>query len=198
MRDPSSSLRERRRRQTARDIQDAALQLIRDHGFAHVTTEMIAQEAGISLRTFFNYFPNKEAAAVGPAPHIDKVVIADFVASKGPLVEDLTQLVREQLQVNPPRKETIRTIHNVVSKTPDLQTAFRGSLLTVTAQIETALIERLSPTEVAPAGLLAELFGLAMSRTFNLWAHSETMSPDDALQHLKEQLRGLGDILRAG
>lgn len=196
MRDPGSSLRERRRRQTARDIQHATLQLIRDHGFAHVTTEMIAHEAGISLRTFFNYYPNKEAAAVGPAQHLDDAVIADFIAAQGTLVDDLMELMRRQLQISPARKETIRAIHDVVGAAPDLQPVFRASLLAVIAQIENALIARLGPTEAATAGLLAELFGLAMSRTFNLWAHSETMTPDDALQHMRTQLHALGQILR--
>ncbi|HWF28610.1 MAG TPA: helix-turn-helix domain-containing protein, partial [Mycobacterium sp.] len=55
-------LRERRRRQTSADIRDAAVRLAQERGFDKVTIEEICVEAGLSTRTFFNYFPNKESA----------------------------------------------------------------------------------------------------------------------------------------
>lgn len=62
------SLRERRRQQTARDIQLATLDLAVKKGLENVTTEEIAATTGISTRTFFNYYTNKETAAVGAPP----------------------------------------------------------------------------------------------------------------------------------
>ncbi len=62
------SLRERRRQQTARDIQLATLDLAVKKGLENVTTEEIAATTGISTRTFFNYYTNKETAAVGARP----------------------------------------------------------------------------------------------------------------------------------
>ncbi len=62
------SLRQRRRQETAREIQMATLELAVQHGLEHITTEQISDAAGISTRTFFNYFPNKEAAAIGAPP----------------------------------------------------------------------------------------------------------------------------------
>jgi AcrR family transcriptional regulator len=74
-------LRERRRRQTSADIRDAAVRLARERGFDKVTIEEICVEAGISSRTFFNYFPNKESAiAYGPSD-IPPELVADFVAA---------------------------------------------------------------------------------------------------------------------
>src|SRR6516225_11277009 len=74
-------LRERRRRQTSADIRDAAVRLARERGFDKVTIEEICAEAGISARTFFNYFPNKESAiAYGPSD-IPPELVADFVAA---------------------------------------------------------------------------------------------------------------------
>jgi AcrR family transcriptional regulator len=58
---PSVSLRERRRKETHRQIADTGLAMFLRDGFDETTLDAIAAEAGISRRTFFHYFPTKEA-----------------------------------------------------------------------------------------------------------------------------------------
>jgi len=60
--------REQIRREGFRALQTAALTLVERHGFAAVTVDDIAAEAGVSRRTFFNYFPTKAAALFDPDP----------------------------------------------------------------------------------------------------------------------------------
>lgn len=55
-------LRERKKAATRQALHDAALRLALDHGPERVTVEAIADEAGVSRRTFSNYFANKEEA----------------------------------------------------------------------------------------------------------------------------------------
>lgn len=63
--DESCGLRARKKRETRRALNLAALDLVEERGFAAVITEEIAARAGVSARTFFNYFPSKEAAVIG-------------------------------------------------------------------------------------------------------------------------------------
>jgi AcrR family transcriptional regulator len=53
-------LRERRRRETLRRIADTGLRLFLRNGYEATTLDAIAEEAGISRRTFFYYFKSKE------------------------------------------------------------------------------------------------------------------------------------------
>src|ERR1700742_1718555 len=104
-------LRERRRRQTSAEIRGAAVRLARERGYDRVTVEEICAAAGISTRTFFNYFPNKESAiAYGPSD-IPPDLVADFVAA-GPaaysvVLAELIDLAAHHLRDMPLKREEV-------------------------------------------------------------------------------------------
>ena len=58
-------LREQKRLATKHRIEDAATRLVDESSFDKVTIEEICEAAGISRRTFFNYFSTKESAVIG-------------------------------------------------------------------------------------------------------------------------------------
>lgn len=106
----ATSLRERRRQQTELDIQRATISLALEHGLEHVTTEAIADRAGISPRTFFNYYPNKEAAVVGHPPKFPEEACEAFVAGTGEMRDDLRILLMTNLEQMKTRPDIIRGI----------------------------------------------------------------------------------------
>lgn len=96
---PETALRERRRRQTEREIGDAALDLFERHGIDGTTVDDIARAAGISPRTFFRYFATKERAALVPHVDLDERV-EELLAGIGPglpLLDQLETVWREVL-----------------------------------------------------------------------------------------------------
>jgi AcrR family transcriptional regulator len=91
-------LRQRRKAETSRLIHETAMRLARDEGVDAVTIEAICEAAGISQRSFFNYFPFKEAVFVLPPPPLPEEAVANFVAGKGELVLDLVDLLVAQAE----------------------------------------------------------------------------------------------------
>jgi hypothetical protein len=62
-------LRERKRVETRRRIAAETLRLVTDRGLDEATVEGISASAGVSVRTFFNYFESKDDALInGPDP----------------------------------------------------------------------------------------------------------------------------------
>ncbi|MFJ3795638.1 TetR/AcrR family transcriptional regulator [Streptomyces sp. NPDC090088] len=57
---PGESLRERKKRETRQRISNVATVMFRERGFEQVTVVEVAQAAGVSAMTVFNYFPRKE------------------------------------------------------------------------------------------------------------------------------------------
>ncbi|MET3175532.1 UNVERIFIED_ORG: AcrR family transcriptional regulator [Arthrobacter sp. UYCu721] len=59
------NLRERKKVETWTALHEAAASLAQQRGLEQATVEAIAESAGVSPRTFFNYFPAKEDAVLG-------------------------------------------------------------------------------------------------------------------------------------
>lgn len=73
-------LRERKKRERRRCIEDAAIALFEVHGFDGTTIEQIAAAADIAPRTFFSYFPTKE-----------DVVLADYSTRLERIIAELSE-----------------------------------------------------------------------------------------------------------
>ncbi|MDQ1574208.1 MAG: hypothetical protein QOH44_1767, partial [Actinomycetota bacterium] len=58
-------LRERKRVETRDKLETAAVTLVLHDGLEHATLDAICESAGVSNRTFFNYFDSKEDAILG-------------------------------------------------------------------------------------------------------------------------------------
>ncbi|MFG1624967.1 TetR family transcriptional regulator [Kribbella sp. NPDC049227] len=93
-------LRERKKAKTRAAIQEHALRLFRDQGYAETTVQEIAAAAEVSPATFFRYFPTKEDTVV--FDRLDPVMIDVFRAQPAEL--NPTDALRATL------KDSMRTL----------------------------------------------------------------------------------------
>ena len=87
------SLTERRKMETRKAIADAACDLFIRDGFENVTVESIADESGVSLRTFYRYSPSKEDV-LSPIINEGMIMYVDLIDAR-PEDEDLATAILE-------------------------------------------------------------------------------------------------------
>ena len=94
------SLREQKRLETRLRIEDAATKLVDEQSFSAVTIERICEVAGISRRTFFNYFDSKESAVLGaPSTEFTEEMREFFLTEPTTSMVGLVlQLVRQHME----------------------------------------------------------------------------------------------------
>lgn len=76
--EPRKLPRQRRSRATVEAILDAAAEALVRHGFNGATTSVIAQRAGVSVGTLYQYFPNREAVGGALILRAMERVLADM------------------------------------------------------------------------------------------------------------------------
>ena len=92
---PALGLRERKKAKTRLAIQEHALRLFHEQGYAETTVEQIAEAAEVSPSTFFRYFPTKEDVVLYDA--FDPLLIEAFRAQPPELspVQAMRGAIRE-------------------------------------------------------------------------------------------------------
>ena len=79
---PRPGLRERKKEATRKALREAALRLAMDHGPDNVRVDDIADAAGVSPRTYNNYFPSREQAIVAAVTAEREARVAAQVAAR--------------------------------------------------------------------------------------------------------------------
>jgi AcrR family transcriptional regulator len=187
------SLRERKKLATRRALRRVALDLVAERGFVNVTVEDIAEGADVSPRTFFNYFPSKEAALFGADPE-RVVALRERIAHGAPgetalealrvvLVDEARALARELADLG---GDPAAWLHRMkaVNVDPHLRAAQGTRLALVERVLTDALTERLGadPEHDPYPALLATSF----------WARSGGAVPLDQLTDMAFQALAAG------
>ncbi len=189
---PGADLRSRRRMRTAETIRKAALRLVVARGLDNVTTEMIAHEAGISLRTFFNYFAFKEEALM-PAP-IDFApeAVAGFIHGSGSLLSDITTLLLTRFDHVEEDRAQLRVLFQISQTHPKLVLVRDKAFQQYEEEIGRLIARRLGldPEQDRPR-LMAAVLAAGIKVAMSGWVLSEQGT---AASHVRSTLAALENL----
>jgi AcrR family transcriptional regulator len=166
---PLPGLRERKKQATREALREAALRLAMECGPDQVRVEDIAEAAGVSPRTYNNYFASREKAIVSAVTADREARIAAAVAARPAevrLADAVTEAVVEQYTNASEREHKALLLITI-------QSALRDAFLDTTADIEpplTAVIaERLDDAEAHTARVLAASVAAAVRIALEGW-----------------------------
>ena len=176
-------LRERRKKETSVLIRLKALEIFGTHGADALTVEAICAAAGISQRTFFNYFPYKEAALVLPPPPLSEKMIADFLGSDGDLFEDLADLFAAQADLISEDRWLFSVLPRIADAFPKLVPLQMAEFHTFDAQIASLIARRTGwPEDDVGCRVLAESWVSANKAALDAWLKTESGSMADGVR----------------
>jgi AcrR family transcriptional regulator len=199
---PRASLRERKKLATRRSLRRVALDLVVARGFTHVTVDDIAEAADVSTRTFFNYFPSKEAALFGTDP--DRIsALRERIAHDAPgepaldvlrlvMVSDAEDIADELSALGGGAGGWLRRMKEARAD-PHLRAAQAAQMAMTERAIAEGLAERLGtdPEQDPYPGLLATLAAGVCRASMTFWASSGSTMP--LSQHIELGFQALAD-----
>lgn len=147
-------LRERKKRATRAALAEAAVRLAAEHGADNVTVEAISEAAGVSPRTFFNYFDSHDDAFVMIDREVGERVrrtVREAPAALPPL-----DVVREALATELANVEEQQEIWHlraqVFQRSPHLLLRGMGAHMAEEVELAEAIAVRLGAAPFLPDG----------------------------------------------
>ncbi|MER7490874.1 helix-turn-helix domain-containing protein, partial [Streptomyces sp. NPDC126497] len=138
-------LRERKKRATRGALAEAAVRLAAEHGADKVTVEAISAAAGVSVRTFFNYFDTRDDAFVvidAEAGARMRQAVLDAPAALSPL-QALREAMAAELAEVEQQHELWRLHARVLHASPHLLVRTLGAHMADETELAEAIAARI-------------------------------------------------------
>ncbi|GAA3526872.1 TetR/AcrR family transcriptional regulator [Amycolatopsis ultiminotia] len=137
-----NSLNQRRRSQTRLEIATAALALFVRHGYDAVGLDAVAEEAGVSLRTLYRYFPTKDEL-LSPIVATGTARLADRLAER-PAGEPLVEAVERAYDTSSicAGPENVHVLIDLLITVPALRARWLDDLRTVEEALAPVIQDR--------------------------------------------------------
>lgn len=187
-----SRLSPTRREQNQDNIRKAAIDLAYEHGVDNVTTEMICEKVGFSLRTFFNYFPFKEAAFVPKPLKFSDEDLEVFTQATSSLLNDFLILLLPTFNRAGKDKELIKKAHIVAKSNHKLFAMRMNAFNEFDNVIADTLIRRLNPKkDQDQVNHMAVLLSATIRHSFRVWIDQDE---GDLAEIVEKKIRAINII----
>jgi AcrR family transcriptional regulator len=196
----TDGLRERKKQETRIALSWAAVRLTVERGLANVRIEDIAAEAGVSLRTFRNYFSSKAEAIA--AREVDRSLMIAAELRARPADEPLWTAIRLSIESQfslgadghggeqPPDEQWLAGIRLMVTE-PSLQGEMARAHAAAGEEFAAAIADRTGTQGLYPR-LVAEVVGAARTTASAEWLRADPPRP------MSELLAEALDLVAAG
>ncbi|MFF9505619.1 TetR family transcriptional regulator [Streptomyces sp. NPDC014724] len=188
----SVGLRERKKEATRQAVHEATLRLTVEHGFDHVTVEAVADAAGISRRTFSNYFMGKEDALLyGEEQQIRALVrtVRDRPAEESAWTALRAAMTQFAERVAPPEREwALRT--RLAMRHPSLLARQLANHAALERDLADAMAVRRGPTEKAVRPpVLAAAFLSSLRIAMRMWIEEDlAREPAEVIDEILDEM----------
>lgn len=193
--------RERNRLDTWNAVHDAAAEMALEDGPVAVTIEAIASRAGVSKRTFFNYFPTKEDAILGTrAPCVPEELLEQFRTSDADLLTRIVRILSGVMRTSLGHGASYQTRRKVVTRYPELRARVMQHINDAEKLVEGILRERMQDEETEeairrlPAGEDSGLALLMLAGTITRFAY--TSDPEGTVADIDGHIDSAVTIFR--
>lgn len=145
--EPTPDARERRKRATRRALRAATLDLGLERGLGDLRVEEITARAGVSTRTFFNYFDSKEEAALLDLFGVSDAELAALPGPAGLLWWQLSALFGSDIERIDDEGADVPLLMELQQRHPVLQSRQMGEFSRFEARLSGAIAARLPDDE---------------------------------------------------
>lgn len=172
-----SSLRERKKRTTREALQAAALRLALERGPENVRVEDIAEAAGVSTRTYNNYFSSREQAIVASVAADRAAHVAAAVTARPAGVSLGDAVIDAVVGQYTDSGEHPRDALLMIAASAALRACYVDTVTTIEGPLAEAMTERCQGIEPMTAQVLSAGVGAAAKVALRQWLQSATAMP---------------------
>jgi AcrR family transcriptional regulator len=190
-----TGLRERKKLATRQAIERAAVRLALEDGYEVATAEAISRRADVSLRTFFNYFPSKDAAIVGPGIHLtDQQQALRILEEAGAhLLKGIARVAEASVAALGPTSDIMQERRLLLRREPRLMHMHMNAVIGFEAELTSLLAHHLcahperrrlarQASVEEEAGIAVAIVGSAIRCSMERWSATD----DDVTLHSRD------------
>jgi AcrR family transcriptional regulator len=166
---PRAGLREKKKDATRKALREAALRLAMEHGPDNVRVDDIADAAGVSPRTYNNYFSSREQAIVAAVTAEREARVAAAVAAR-PATVRLSDAIVETIveQYTDPGSHDPRALLLITTR-PALRDAFLGTAAGIEDPLTDVIAARIGDSGQLTARVLSASVAAAVRVALAQW-----------------------------